>query len=124
MRPGTCPCYVHAQDQAPQALWVCRTTAPGEVKNCSDGSGTHVQKYLGKHSHLVDLNAVARDAARRHGWEVIDMESYAARFHHPTFYLRDHHHPNQKLLWTALNTVLNLYHNTCQLDHPDLNMVA
>ncbi len=104
------------QSQAPEALWVFRTTAPPQLRNCSDGSGTHENLLLGKHSHVVDLNAIAREIARRHGWEVIDMEAYAAKFHHHTSYLRDRHHPDKKLLWTALNTVLNLYQATCRLN--------
>lgn len=109
-------CIVQAE--APEALWIFRTTSPPELANCTDGTGTHANPLLGKHSHVVDLNAVGRDMARRHGWEVIDMESLSARFHHHTFFLRDHHHPDKKMLWTALNMMLNLYQNTCQAREP------
>ena len=63
---------------------------------------------------MVALNTISRDIARRRGWEVVDMEAYAAGFHHHSFYLRDHHHPDKQMLWTALNTMLNLYQSTCR----------
>ncbi|KAK9846067.1 hypothetical protein WJX84_006891 [Apatococcus fuscideae] len=57
------------EGQAPAALWIFRTTAPPELKNCSDGSGVHANNLLGKHSHVVALNTISRDIARRRGWE-------------------------------------------------------
>ena len=84
------------------------------MTDCADGSGAHGNPLLGKHSHVVDLNSLARDIARQHGWHVIDMERFTAPFHHHTFFLRDWHHPDGNILAAALNSMLNLYQSSCE----------
>ncbi len=111
------------QERAPESLYIFRTTAPPAITDCTVGSGVHDNPLLGKHSHVVDLNSVARDIARRHDWQIVDMERFVAPFHHHNFFLRDPTHPDGNILGAALNSMLNLYRSSCGSSQPKQSMV-
>jgi hypothetical protein len=67
--------------------------------------GTFEVAEMGRRSHMLALNAVSRQVAASQGWTTINMEHM---FFSEREYLRNLHHPAEKISLAALKIVLNI----------------
>lgn len=89
------------------ALLIYHNAAFALLADCKNGTH-HIQKGLGKRTHLIQLNALARQVVSENPrWHMVDFgamsESFLSGRH-----LRDFHHPNQQFMLQAMNMYLNL----------------
>ena len=72
---------VLAQDASPSAVaHIYKTTVPPLTSDCASPDGAFARKDLGKRSHVLQLNAMARHITAAQGWTVLNMEPLVAFF--------------------------------------------
>lgn len=86
------------------------------LADCKAGTG-HVLKGTGKRTHLIQLNALARQVvASNPRWHLVDIgqmsDAFLAGQH-----LRDEHHPNREFMMQVLNMYLNLHASLGRAPH-------
>jgi hypothetical protein len=74
----------------------------------SKKDGTLAHATISRRAHVAQLNAAGRHLARRHGFQILDLELMTVEFHDADPYLMDNTHPAAWFSREIANVVLNI----------------